>query len=346
MDELPRPAVREWTFPRGATSVLLMTRYAEERGVDAATVLRGTGLSARRVADPGAQLEARQELAVIRNLVASFEDRHVLGLEIGRRYRASTFGVFGFACVSSPTLRDAIAFALRYFDLSFAFCIPTVEVADEELVLSLHDERVPPDVREVLVDRDLAAIHTVIGDLLGTALPLRALALRTEAPGHAARYREAFGVTPGFGAPANTATFDRVYLDRPLPQANEHTMAICQAQCRELVTRKRARSGTAQEVRSRLARPGGLGMGIDEIARELGMSQRTLRRRLDEEGTGYRALLDEVREALAEEMLGTGALSVSDVAIRLGYAESTSFVYAFKRWKGVTPAAYQREFGR
>jgi AraC-like DNA-binding protein len=66
---------------------------------------------------------------------------------------------------------------------------------------------------------------------------------------------------------------------------------------------------------------------------------------LEEAGTSYRALLDEVRRALAEELLVATPLSVDDVAIRLGYAEATPFIYAFKRWTGVTPAAYRRSRG-
>jgi AraC-like DNA-binding protein len=95
-------------------------------------------------------------------------------------------------------------------------------------------------------------------------------------------------------------------------------------------------------VRERLIRVGGADTGMDAVARELNMSPRTLRRRLEEAGTSYRSLVDEVRETLAEELLDTGALSVEDVAIRLGYAEASSFIYAFKRWKGITPAAYAR----
>jgi len=116
--------------------------------------------------------------------------------------------------------------------------------------------------------------------------------------------------------------------------------------CRELVARKRARTGLSQQVRARLLRLGALEAGIDAgmeaVARDLHISVRTLRRRLAEDGTSYRELRDEVREALAEELLATGALSVSDVAIRLGYAEATSFIAAFRRWKGMTPAAYAR----
>jgi AraC-like DNA-binding protein len=80
---------------------------------------------------------------------------------------------------------------------------------------------------------------------------------------------------------------------------------------------------------------------IEQVAASLHMSARTLRRRLEAEGTSYRALVDEVRERLAEELLVAGGLTVEQVARRLGYAETASFTNAFKRWKGIGPRAYR-----
>ncbi|MDV6011733.1 AraC family transcriptional regulator [Haloechinothrix sp. LS1_15] len=346
MAELPQPVVGQWDFPRSAASVLLMVKFAAEHGVAAHHLLRRTEMTGRTLTDPEVQIGAEQELTVIRNLVETLGHRPALGIELGRRYRVSTFGVFGFACVSSPTLRDALAFALRYLDLSFTFCIPTVSEVDGRFRLQLHDERVPEDVRWFLVQRDLTAIYTVGCDLLGSTLPLAGLELRDQQRAGPEPFIEAFGVVPALGSARNAFAAERHYLDRPLPQANEHTVALCEAQCRELVTRRRRRSGVAEQVRDRLTKLGAITAGIEVVASELHMSERTLRRKLAEEGTSYRALLDEVRQALAEELLATGALSVSDVAIRLGYAEATSFIYAFRRWRGETPAAYRRRVRR
>lgn len=340
MVEIGRPAVAEWTFPRGAGSVLLMIRFAEDHGVPAADVLRGSALTESALARPHAQIDAHQELAVVRNLVAALPERPVLGLEVGFRYRVTTFGIFGFACVSSPTVRDMISFALRYWDLSFAFCIPVVHVDDDEFRWELRDDRVPADVRTFLVQRDMSAMFKVMTDLLPEPLRLRRLQLRFPEP-EGWPY-DTFGVRPRFDAPDNIAAIDVLHLDQPLPQGDEHTVALCEAQCRDLVARNRARTGIAHEVRDRLIKVGGAAT-MDEVARALTVSPRTLRRKLDDAGTSYRALLDEVRETLAEEMLATGALSVHDVALRLGYAEASSFIYAFKRWKGATPAAYVRD---
>ncbi|WP_143263020.1 AraC family transcriptional regulator ligand-binding domain-containing protein, partial [Amycolatopsis pretoriensis] len=165
MAELAAPAVGDWDFPRGTASIELMTRFAADRGLPAEKLLAATTLSAELLADPSVQVDARQELAVVRAL-AELDGSDATALELGRRYRVSTFGIFGFACISSPTLRDAMLFSLRYFDLSFAFCIPHVELESDRLTLELDDSRVPADVARFLVLRDLAAIFSVMHDLL------------------------------------------------------------------------------------------------------------------------------------------------------------------------------------
>ena len=90
----------------------------------------------------------------------------------------------------------------------------------------------------------------------------------------------------------------------------------------------------------RLLRPQAITQ-METIAAEIGMAPRTLHRHLAAEGTSFRRLVDEVREALAEEMLAH-RMTIDEVAERLGYAEASSFVHAFKRWKGVAPGAYRQ----
>lgn len=349
MATVQHPGIRDWDFPRGVASVALMAGYAREYGVPVATMLRGTALTERILADPDAQIDAHTELAVIRNLVHTLGGRRpALGVEVGRRYHITTFGIFGYACVSSPTLGAAIAFALRYLELSFTFCLPVVRSEPGEFVADIHDELVPADVRRFLVERDVLAMHQVMSDLLGRPLTLLRAEFDYPEPEYADALAEIIGTQPLFGRPQNLFALDPALLDQPLPQANEHTWAMCLAQCRDLVHRRGARTGIASQVRERLVPRGGADgytapLGINAVARDLNMSTRTLRRHLDASGTSYRALLDEVRRALAEEMLTATPLSVSDVAIRLGYAEASTFIYAFKRWTGTTPASYRRE---
>ncbi|WP_067701657.1 AraC family transcriptional regulator [Nocardia jejuensis] len=347
MSTVEEPDVRTWNFPRGTASVAVMTEFAAEHGVAARRVLEGTGLCAEQLTDPDAQIPAETELAVVRNLVRLVTDVPALGVQVGRRYRISTFGIFGYACVTSPTLREAVSLALRYYRLGFAFCTPIVESRPREVVTWIQHDTIPADVRQFLVERDVVAMHRVMSDLLGSRVNLTRAEFAYPATDQGEHMRSLFGVRARFDSALTMFAIDPDILAQPLPRADQPTWTVCVGQCRDLLHRRSARTGIAAEVRDRLLpRTTATGFAapptFETVARDLNLSARTLRRHLDAAGTSYRALLDEVRRTLAEEMLTATPLSVDDIAIRLGYAEATPFIHAFKRWTGTTPAAYRR----
>lgn len=318
-----------------------MSRFAGDHGLTLAQTLDSSGLTEADLADSRAYVSAAQELAVATNLAAALAGEDHPGLDLGRRYRTTTFGIFGFACLASPTLGDALSFFLRYFDLTFAFCVPRVELSEAEVIVRLDDSALAAPARQFLLDRDAAAILTIIEDLFpGHFSPAR-VEIRGPRPASPTRFEEVFHQLPIFDRPENIVAFDPRLLTQPLPQADPRTLAQCEEQCRQLVTARRGRHGIAGRVRELLTHVDLEAAGPDEVARALHISTRTMRRRLGEAGTSYQILRDEVRETLAEQMLRTGALSVHDVAIRLGYAESASFIRAFKHWKGLTPKQFQ-----
>lgn len=328
-----------WDFRRSVASARLLAELACEHGMPVSASLQHTGLDPAALADPGTEIEARQELQLIRNVVQALPQVPGLGLAAGTRYHLTAYGIWGFALISSPTLRSAIDVALRYLDLTFAFNRMTLEADARELRLVLDDRDIPEDVRRFCVERDAAAILTIQRELLGKPIVLRSLSLRLSRPSYAVRLSRLFGVKPQYGAERNVAAFDAALLDLPLPQANELTARACEDQCRRLLGERRARGGLSGKVRDRLLREPGRMPDMETAAAELNVASRTLRRKLLDEGTSYRALQDEVREALAVELLGTARLSIEGIAERLGYAETSSFIHAFKRWKGVPPGA-------
>jgi AraC-like DNA-binding protein len=332
--------VRHWDFPRGPASAALLVGYGRERGASAADLLHGSGLSARQLDDPALTIGARQELAIVRNLQRLYPAPG-LGFDVGARYHVGTFGIFGYACLTSPTLGDAARFAVRHYELSFGFSLPTVTVEGRTATLRLDLPELTGPVAEFLLERDMTAIASVMSDLVGGAVPFESVRFGFPARGRGQRPR-VLGKAPRYGADATTATFAAAQLRRALPQANPITVAMCESQCRELVNRRRKRTGVAEQVREHLVTVDGTPRTLANVARAMAMSERTLRRRLAAENTTFRQLFDEVHRALAEEMLATRALSVDDVAVRLGYAEASSFIAAFKRWTGTTPARYQR----
>ncbi len=311
----PPPAARDWDFPRAAAGVAHLVRYAGSRGVEAGAALSGTGLEAVDLADPGHEVTAAQELRVVRNLQQHLGD---VGAAVGRSYHLSTFGVFGYALLASRTVLDAMDVALRFLDLSFTFAIPRAEVVGATVRVTVDGSGLPTDVRDFLLERDAAAIRTVLDELVPGGVPTR----RRRRPD------------------AVVLEVDTAQLVRLLPQSNPQSLALSEALCRDVVERRRQRSGIAQQARILLTQQLRSGAAMAGVARELGLSERTLRRRLATEGTSYLRLVDEVRESLAIELLATRRLSVGEVALRLGYAEASPFIVAFRRWTGSTPGAH------
>ncbi|HXG27945.1 MAG TPA: AraC family transcriptional regulator, partial [Nevskiales bacterium] len=315
----------DWQLRRSVSSAVLLTQFAARQGIPLRDCLAGTGIAPESLADPQGEIEARQELRLLHNVAPRLQPGQAL--ELGQLYHLTTYGIWGFALISSPTLRAAFSLGLRYFDLAFSYCHIHMETDRDEARLILDDGDIPEALRQFLVERDLAAMQTIQRELFSAPMPLRRLECRFPAPPYAAQFTALFGVQPRFGAPRNVAVLDAARLDRPLPQANPLTAQLCEQQCQQLLARRRARSGIAGRVRDRLLRQPGMMADMETIAAELHMTSRTLRRRLDEEGTSYRALVDEVRAALAEEMLAGTRLSVEEVAERLGYAEASSFIH-------------------
>jgi AraC-like DNA-binding protein len=249
--------------------------------------------------------------------------------------------MWGFAIISSPNLLEALRVGSRYADLTYSFNRFAVEIGEREVRLLIDDGDNPDDLRAALVERDWGALVALQRDILGATLPVQALRLRAPRPSYAARFVELFGTAPQFCDSLNCMTLDAALLCVSSPLADDLAFKICEQECRTLLEKHGGRAGVAGRVRARLLQHSGEIPSMDTVATELGMSPRTLRNHLSSEDTSYRELLEEMRQALAEELLSARRLNVDEVASRLGYSDRSSFITAFKRWRGVSPGRYR-----
>jgi AraC-like DNA-binding protein len=336
--KLRNPANTTHASVRGTGSVALLCALAAEYGMPPARSLGGTGIDEAALRDPAAEITAAQEARLIATLASELPE--TAGLAAGVRYRLTTYGIWGFALLSSRTIRESHEVAMRFLDLSYALTRISAQIADAELAIFFDDLVLPEPVRRFVLLRDTSAAVQIWRETLGRdVVPLR-VALRLPAPADTGPYEAAFGLRPEFEAPRSVVAFEERLLDQPLPQAAPLTAASCEAQCRELLERRHARHGISGRVRDVLLREPRHIPGQEKVAAALHVSVRTLRRHLDEEGTSFRSLVEQTRELLAEELLVTAGMSVEQVAERLGYSESSSFVHAFRRWKGLSPGRW------
>ncbi|MFF3571571.1 AraC family transcriptional regulator [Nocardia jiangxiensis] len=326
---------------RSISGAALLVEYAVSRGLPVASLLSGSGISENQLQDPGTEITLAQEIALTRNVVGALDDEPGMGLMAGLACHAPNFGVLGFAAMSSPTLRRAAEIVLQYADLSFTFAHHILEDHGQEFWFIRDDSAVPADLHRFVLERDLAAIATVVQDVLGSRLPM----VRAEIAVEPHPIYEMFGTLLGvdkivFGTERSVLIGNSSALDQPMPQSNPVTARYYERQCSDLIQQRRNRTGLSGRVRELLIRHGGVADQA-HIAADLDVSVRTLRRRLASEGTTFREVSNETVGLLAEEMLIAG-LTVEHAAERLGYSSVSAFTSAFRSWRGQSPGQFAR----
>ena len=334
-----KPDLNRRRWPVTSLCVLRDTLVA--RGIALAPFLAAAGLPANVLDDPANEVAAAAELRVISAVLEALGDPPGLGLDVGQRYRVAAYGVWGFALLASATLRSALTLGLEYQDLTYSVMPIAFVDRGEGSAVSFDDRGLPLPLRRYMVERDIAAARRIAIDLWGEPPPSRAARFRFAEPdGLAPLYEAALQCPVAFGAEGNELLYDRIDLDRPLPQANPMVAALHVEACHERLRRLRGQDPFVETVTACiLARPGHF-PDLPDIAAELRLSERSLRRRLAEAGIGYRDLVARLRHDLAVDMLTETGMAVEAVAERLGYAETASFTHAFRRWTGQSPSRF------
>ena len=151
-------------------------------------------------------------------------------------------------------------------------------------------------------------------------------------------HRAYFGCPIGYGASHNALILNSSDLDRPFPGHNPQLLEILTPALASALRELEANSSVGEQVKVILKRRMASGRPeLSDIARELGMSERTLQRRITDEGATFRQLLLEARQELGRQLLGNSSAEIEEIAYLLGYQDTSSFYRAFRYWEGVTP---------
>ena len=332
-----------WNYPRSPAGTLILVEFASRRGISAAQMLEGSRITQAELRAPDVEIAAAQELRVLTNLVKALGDPVHLGVEVGHEFHFATYGIWGLALVSRATGRDAIQFAMRFLPLTHAFTAISFQERADHGVLSFAEPDLPADIRDFIVARDMVAAALLMRENLGEDPGLLNFEMTASPRDPVADPLPPIFSTPiTCGAPANRIVIARAYLDRPLPQANPVTAAMAETLCRQRVEQQKRglKTGTISH-RFRSTYSDSAPSSLTAFARLANMSERTLKRRLQAEGTSFRALSAEGRRAQAETLLADDTLTISEIADQLGFSDLSSFSQAFKRWTGFAPSSFR-----
>ncbi len=331
-------AIEGARFTVAASSVRGVLAYAAARRVRVDGVLAVAGLSPADLEGPEARVSQAANNAVFAELAARSGDDD-FGLHLAEHLDLDALGVVGHLAAQSATLGDAFERVCAYSRILHDSGRVDLERRAGEAVLY-------PGCRGLLhvYPRHVAEFATLAAIVLarrvtGVAIVPRAVDFRHEAPARVAEHRRLFGVAPRFDAPETALVLEASALGLRIAGSQPGLVSYLDAYARDVSSRLPADGGLAEQVERVVTSSMARGVPeIDAVATQLGLSARTLQRRLGADGTTFQGIVDRARRRLAERYLEDDRLSLAEIGFLVGFADPSNFHRAFRRWTGMTPS--------
>lgn len=323
------------------TILAVIAQLADAEGVAIEPWLAGIGITRAQIDDASVRVSYRQASLIIKRALRAIP-RSDFGLEVGAHQSNGTFGVMGLAMMTARTFGEAVAIGVEYADITGALMDVELDQAAsnaQEVALLARPRFADEEILVFLCEELFASTLQLARSLVGPRFKPERLELTYPAPPHAADYRKLFGCEIRFGASRNRMVVAAHWLDQRLPTHHpvsaQQALAICREQAAQIRRQSEIIASVERILRRRLAEH----PTLSEIAQNLNLSERTLRRHLATAGRVYRDIHDQLRAERALELLSAGALSIAAIGSEVGYSDAREFRRAFKRWTGAPPTA-------
>lgn len=305
-------------------------------------MFKDTGLSAEHLSRDGVRVSLYQILRAFKNI--SDQRWHPeLPYEIGRELHVSAYGLYGYAVLCSEHTADAADFAQRFHQLA----APTADIQAQyepghegwdiaPIANPLEDDA----FRVFLINLQIGIFTSVHRDIMGPEFTPHLIELNygPDAPYHLPKYA---GAELRLNSGRTRYHVHRDWIDRKLALGNPIVFREMARICESELHSFRGFRSAAGEVRHILQQMADLSVSMAQVADVMGVTSRTLRRRLKRESTTFSDIVNDLRADQARRYLREAQMRVEDIAYVLGFSESASFVRAFKRWTGMTPNEYR-----
>lgn len=316
-----------------------LLQLLERQGISRERVLAGTGIRPEQL-EEGGRLTTQQDALLLTHAVRLTSDPGI-GYQIGLHSTVTWHGMLGYGLMSCATLRDALELWANFLDLRTTTFNLRLTERDGFAELIVHDLAARAPMRFCAVDRMMSMTTRLCEQLAQRPLPQMEIWHRGPEPLHYARYRQRL-VATRFDTSLNLVRLSLADLDAPLANANASTLRYIKAQCERERARLRRSDDLVVRLMDLLQSHERTGYpGIEEAARMLCMSSRTLKRKLQRLGLNFRGLVDDARkDAVLRDVLNP-VLRMDEIAVRTGYADPANLTRAFRRWTGESPSRYR-----
>ena len=311
-------------------------------GKDPIIILSKAGLTPEEVRDPASRMEVQTQINLL-ELVAEEVQDEWLGFHLACSFDLREIGLVYYVMASSDKLADALRNAERYSKINNEGVRLRFKMQEGSAVIALDYVNVDRHIDRQQAEFWLVTLLRICRQVTnGRLSPLR-LKTRHFRNGISTEFRAFLGIDIEFGANSDEIWFPRPIALLPVVGRDEYLNELLRRYAEEaLASTPRERvtvRSKAEDILSKLL-PHGRATA-SEVALRLAMSSRTMARKLDEEGTSFAEVLDQLRSALAKRYLRDETLPISEIAWLLGYREVSSLTHAFQRWTGMTPRRFR-----
>lgn len=324
-------------------AVVVLLRVAARYGIGVERLLEGSGITSDDLNDPQKLITIRQELTVTRSLGTLVPEVPWIGLEVGKDYHFSANGKLGLAMMCCETLMDSLTLAMNYIHLTNSYHQYSLYVRDGMGYGEFRELMDLGEIRRAVCEAEVSSLHCMAKLGHGGEGVFKEIRFDYPRPPYSEKYEELFQCNVVFDAPCHTLVFDADNLEKPLKLANPLVRHAMEQECRRMLPLLKQHESMTHRIHQELSAQKEGFATLDQLARRISLSPRTLRRRLVDEGTSYNSILAEVRQGRAMELLTTTRLSMENVASHLGFSEVSSFYRAFKSWTGSTPSRFREK---
>ncbi|WP_420409984.1 AraC family transcriptional regulator ligand-binding domain-containing protein [Hoeflea sp.] len=319
-----------------------ISKYASDLGIDAEPIARACGLDPSRFSVIGERISL-DRLCRYMEALAMISGDDCFGLKSVSAFQKGASGPFGYAMMNAATLQECLVFMGRNLHKISESSVCTIEVGPRKTYyqwtyspLILH--------RTQYVDMGVAQSFSHFRSFLQDDVRELKVELERKPPKNMSLHRKMLSKDVSFNAEVNTIVFPSSFLNRTNPQADPRLFAMMAKYVDDVPSRTPDDDDPVSAIRLHVAE--NLEANTPTLtgeAERLGMSSRTLQRRLTAAGTSMQAIIDDCRKEMAEKLLLETSLTLSSIGYKLGFSAPAAFTRSALRWFGMTPSEFRRK---
>jgi AraC-like DNA-binding protein len=319
--------------------------YAETHGVSREKICRAVNLDCAKLLYPDAQIPFVQ-LIKLYEYAALLSGDPDFGLHLGEQSNPKMYELLGYVTMNSQTFGGFLDCLLRYQQIwtnAVRFSLETISVSDIHLSYIYRISETSTEERRHESENMLSVIMKMGRMVTAVNWMPRETHFEHQQPNCVSEHQRIFGEFVYFNRPQTRLVFDSYIMSLPVIEADPKLFAMLRSYAENLlpeINPEAEISARVSEVLGKSLAGGQRSIGV--VSKQIGVSPRTLQRKLNEEGTSYHKLVEDVQRALSERYLKSSELTICEISYLVGFSQQSAFQRAFKRWKGITPKEFQR----